>query len=217
VHYQVLLHAVWWHFHARHWRTIWITIPEDHVQVLWNVPHCFSHRVNLKKYSNTDVSNYSKSPSMLSDVCAGFGPILSNTEVNTHLCMESETSSALNLALCGPDLVVHLEWVFLPHYELHISSHHPTSSWHLNWIFSLADWEGFSQSAICGHLKFLIVNSMAYYFMDIVLHAADCHIPRSSSSLCHVTVPWCTDEHQDAIILGIMLCSTLRSIRQWLI
>lgn len=54
---------------------------------------------------------------MLSDVCAGFGPILSNTEVNTHLCMESETSSALNLALCGPDLVVHLEWVFLPHYE----------------------------------------------------------------------------------------------------
>jgi hypothetical protein len=92
-----------------------------------------------------------------------------------HLNLGSETSSALDLALCNPGLTIHFEWSILADLyrsnhnpvNLHISTTCPVISQHLNWITGCADKEAFSQSLTFEDWEFPSVIFMVKYFIRL--------------------------------------------------
>jgi hypothetical protein len=130
-----------------------------------------------------------------------------STGANTHLCLATGTSSALDLTFCSPGLSTHLEWSVLcdlhssDHFavNVHIASSRLSESRHPNWILKKADWMGFTQSVQLDNAVFPDVDSVLDHFTNSVLQATAMNIPRSSIRPRRVPVPWCTDECRHAI------------------
>ena len=71
---------------------------------------------------------------------AGFDIVLLNTSSVSHLCLGSETSSPLDLALFSLGLVIHLHLSILP--DLHRSNCYPVNvSFYVGGIAELCEWK----------------------------------------------------------------------------
>jgi hypothetical protein len=112
---------------------------------------------------------------------------LLNSGANTHFCLTSGTSSALDLTLCGPGLSTHLEWSVLCDLHdsdefpvnVHIASSRVSESRHPNWILKKAYWMCFSQSIQLDNEQFPDVDSVVDHFANAVFQVAAMNIPRS--------------------------------------
>ena len=77
---------------------------------------------------------------MVSDTFAGFDIVPPNTSAVSHLCLGSETSSPLDLALSSLGLVIHLHLSILP--DLHGSNCYPVNvSFYVGGIAELCEWQ----------------------------------------------------------------------------
>jgi hypothetical protein len=144
---------------------------------------------------------------LIHDLSSRFNLSLLNSGANTHFCLATGTSSALDLTFCSPGLSTPLEWSVLcdlhgsDHFpvNVHIASSRLSESRHPNWILRKADWMGFTQSVQLDNVEFPDVDSMLDYFTNAVVQVAAMNIPRSSIRPRRVLVPWWTDECRDAI------------------
>jgi hypothetical protein len=125
---------------------------------------------------------------LIHELSSHFNLSLLNSGENTHLCLATRTSSALDLTFCSQGLSTHLEWSV--RCDLHGSDHVPvkvhtassrlSESRHPNWILKKADWMGFTQSVKLDNVEFPDVDSVLDHFTNAVVQAAAMNIPRSS-------------------------------------
>jgi hypothetical protein len=77
---------------------------------------------------------------VVSDAFAGFDIVLLNISAVSHLCLGSETSSPLDLALSSLGLVIHLHLSILPGF--HGSNCYPVNvSFYVGGIAELCEWK----------------------------------------------------------------------------
>lgn len=77
---------------------------------------------------------------MVSDAFSGFDIVLLNTSAGSCLCLGSETSSPMDLALSSLGLVIHLHLSILP--DLHGSNCYPVNaSFYFGGIAELFEWK----------------------------------------------------------------------------
>jgi hypothetical protein len=123
---------------------------------------------------------------LIHDLSSRFNLSLLNSGANTHLCLVTGTSSALDLTFYSPGLSTHLEWSVLCdlhgsyHFpvNVHVASSRVSESLHPNWILKKADCIGFTQSVHLHNVEFPDVDSMLDHFTNAVVQAAAMNIPR---------------------------------------
>ncbi|XP_018020252.1 uncharacterized protein LOC108676647 [Hyalella azteca] len=127
---------------------------------------------------------------------------LLNTGETTHLHVQTDTTSAIDLSQCTPDIVNNARWSVMSdtygsdHFPIHIdfTIHQPLPT-EPRYIMKRADWKTFRALTRMPEPELdLPVDEMTRDFTDTIRMAANVAIPRSKGGAVRHRVPWWNDD-----------------------
>ena len=143
---------------------------------------------------------------MLEDLFSEMDLCILNDGLSTYIHPATSSTSALDLSICGPSLVLDYEWNI--HEDLCESDHFPViltsnvveEAAPNRWNFKKADWPSFQAqcSSELTEEAVMSVEDSAGQFTDLI-QAADKAIPKMRFSKKLTKVPWFNDSCKKAI------------------
>ena len=133
-----------------------------------------------------------------------------NTGMPTHLHIQTDTLSCIDISLCSSDLITEAEWNVCDdlfnsdHYPILITFNHgnspPTSP---RYIFSRADWDKFSSLAILDAPinRFNNIDEINKYIIETISRASKNSIPLTKGSQYTRKVPWWNSDLDEAVAI----------------
>ena len=117
----------------------------------------------------------------------------------THLHLQNDSSTCIDLAICSSDIFQDFKWSVKDdlfnsdHYPIMLSNaEHSEERCPERYLLDRADWKSFEKSTICNELAedFATAEEAVKYLTDKIISSADEHIPKSKGIMKTKQVPW---------------------------
>ena len=152
--------------------------------------------------------SYNSRGQMLEDLFSEMDLCILNDGLSTYIHPANGSTSALDLSICGPSLVLDYEWNI--HEDLCGSDHFPViltsnaveeEAAPDRWNFKKADWLSFQAQSSSELTEEAVMSAEdpASQFTDLLIQAADKAIPKTRFSKKLPKVPWFNDSCKKAI------------------